>query len=175
MNTKRNRLILAVGLVILSSALYYFHYMVFHDAHHIFIYLIGDIAFLPLELVFVSLIFHQIIEDREKLKTVRKVNMLIGDFFSQIGNELFVLLIRSDNHVSALKETLLITNDWTKKNFKQAYQVVDRYTASFAQVDLNGLKALLDQNKDCIHKLLENPVLLGGNPKFCVNLRCGVE
>ena len=40
------QIILALILVTLSVFFYVFHYIVFRDLHHIFIYLIGDIAFL---------------------------------------------------------------------------------------------------------------------------------
>ncbi len=70
-------------LIVLSGLLYSLHYVVFHDVHHIFIYLIGDIAFVPIEVLFVTLILHRVLTEREKknilnqkvktkLKTVQK-------------------------------------------------------------------------------------------------------
>ncbi len=44
-----------LSLVLLSVALYVLHFVFFHDAHHIFIYLVGDLAFLPLEVLLVNL------------------------------------------------------------------------------------------------------------------------
>lgn len=42
--------ILLGGLLVACSALLYMlHFSLFHDARHIFIYLLGDIAFLPIE------------------------------------------------------------------------------------------------------------------------------
>jgi hypothetical protein len=43
------QIILAAVLIFLSAAFYLFHYTIFHDSHHIFIYLIGDIAFVPIK------------------------------------------------------------------------------------------------------------------------------
>jgi hypothetical protein len=40
------QIMLALTLVILSVVFYFSHYMIFRGIHHIFIYLIGDIAFL---------------------------------------------------------------------------------------------------------------------------------
>jgi hypothetical protein len=46
----------AVVLTMLTVAVYLIHYAIFRDAHHIFIYMVGDLAFLPLEILLVALI-----------------------------------------------------------------------------------------------------------------------
>lgn len=38
----------------------------FSGPHHIFIYLVGDIAFVPIEVLLVTLIIHRLLETREK-------------------------------------------------------------------------------------------------------------
>lgn len=50
--------VLAVGF---SALLYYFHYLIFRDPHHIFIYMVGDLAFVGLEVLMVSVIVDQVI------------------------------------------------------------------------------------------------------------------
>jgi hypothetical protein len=47
---------LAIGFVALSALLYFVHYLIFRDVHHIFIYLLGDLAFLPIEVLLVVII-----------------------------------------------------------------------------------------------------------------------
>ena len=66
-------------------------YSLFHfrDTHHIFIYLIGDIAFVFLEVLLVTLILHQLLRYREKKAMLNKLNMVIGAFFSEVGGELY--------------------------------------------------------------------------------------
>ncbi len=39
------QILAGLALIILSVAVYFVHYLIFKDLHHIFIYLIGDIAF----------------------------------------------------------------------------------------------------------------------------------
>ncbi len=84
--------ILIAMLVVLSAVLYYVHFTIFRDANHIFIYLLGDIAFMPLEILFVTLIFHKLLEDREKKNTLKKINMIIGVFLTQVGTHLIKFL-----------------------------------------------------------------------------------
>jgi len=56
---------LGLSLIILSAIFYLIHYAIFRDAHHIFFYLIGDIAFV-LEVLLVTLIIHQLLSKKEK-------------------------------------------------------------------------------------------------------------
>ena len=53
------QIIFVSGFVLLSVIFYWAHYTIFRDAHHIFIYLLGDIAFVPIEVVLVTLIIHR--------------------------------------------------------------------------------------------------------------------
>lgn len=55
----------------------------FRDPHHIFLYLIGDIAFVFIEVLLVTLIIHQLLSRREKQAMLKKLNMVIGAFFSE--------------------------------------------------------------------------------------------
>ncbi|GAG66549.1 unnamed protein product, partial [marine sediment metagenome] len=47
MKNIRWQIFLGVILIALSTVLYLIHYGIFRDAHHIFIYMVGDIAFVP--------------------------------------------------------------------------------------------------------------------------------
>ena len=160
MNKKHWKLLLPLMLVLISFTLYCSHFMIFKDPHHIFIYLLGDIAFLPIEIVFVSLIFHKIIEDKEKKNTFRKLNMLIGVFFSETGNMLLKMLVDSDKNRDTLKRTLIITNAWTKKNFENAKNIVDKYKAAIEYENLEFLRTFLRSHRDFMLKIIENPTLL---------------
>jgi len=62
----RWKLIIATGLILLSLALFTAHYLIFHDEHHLFIFFIGDLAFIPIEVLIVTLIIDPLLESREK-------------------------------------------------------------------------------------------------------------
>ncbi len=62
----RWQILLGLGLILLSAILYSIHYAIFKDAHYIYLYLLGDIAFLPIEVLLVTLIIQQLLSQREK-------------------------------------------------------------------------------------------------------------
>ena len=59
------QVLLGLILIVLSVLFYFIHYLIFRDAHHIFIFLIGDIAFVFCEVLLVTLIIHRVLNDRE--------------------------------------------------------------------------------------------------------------
>ena len=96
MRKRRWQLIVGVGLVVLSAVFYFIHYVIFRDTHHILLYLIGDIAFVFIEVLLVTLIIHELLNQREKQARFEKLNMVIGIFFSELGTKLLKLLSARD-------------------------------------------------------------------------------
>ncbi|MFA5416062.1 MAG: hypothetical protein WC295_11250, partial [Methanoregula sp.] len=81
----RWKVIVGVGLVTLSVLIYAAHYLIFQDDHHLFIFFLGDLAFIPIEVLIVTLIIDQLLAAREKRQRLEKLNMVIGMFFSSVG------------------------------------------------------------------------------------------
>jgi len=96
------QVILGISLITLSAVLYFLHYVIFKDAHHIVIYLLGDIAFVPIEVLLVTLLIHRLLEAREKRAMLKKLNMVIGVFFSEVST---VLLKSFSGDVKNLPDT----------------------------------------------------------------------
>jgi len=63
---------LAIAFLALSAATYFIHYLIFRDVHHIFIYMVGDLAFLPLEVLLVIVIIERLLARREKQAKLEK-------------------------------------------------------------------------------------------------------
>ena len=153
---------LAVFLVLLSFAVYLLHFYIFKDAHHIFIYLIGDIAFVPIEVLLVTLIIHQLLTLREKKAMLEKLNMVIGAFFSEVGTYLLKFISDFDPHVDDIKGKLLIKKDWTERNFRNVRRELMNfsYSVDSKKIDIGSLQNFLASKRDFLLRLLENPNLL---------------
>ena len=70
----RWQILLGLALVALSVGLYALHFLWFRDMHHILIYFVGDVAFLPVEVLLVTLVLHQLLHSREKKAKLSKLN-----------------------------------------------------------------------------------------------------
>lgn len=153
---------LGLALIMLSAAVYYFHYFIFRDAHHIFIYLLGDIAFVFLEVLLVTLVLHQLLHYQEKKTMLNKLNMVIGAFFSEIGTELLkIFSIFNKNNFNVTKD-LIVTDQWSEKEFLEISKKIKKhkYDIDSEKVDLGLLKEFLKGKRRFLLGLLGNPNLL---------------
>ncbi len=153
---------LGIILVISSILFYLAHFIIFKDAHHIFIYLLGDIAFIPMDVLIVTLIIHKVLVGREKHRIMEKMNMVIGAFFSEVGSELLKYLIEFDSNLDKIRNNLIIGKEWTSKDFLDAKKIFKNhdYVIDRKKGDLEKLFAFLKDRRVFLLRLLENPILL---------------
>jgi len=151
----------AVVLLVLTAGLYLIHYAIFRDAHHIFIYLVGDLAFLPLEVLLVALIIDRVLDWREKRAMLSKMNMVVGVFFSEMGTRLLGDLLPGFDR-SQMISGLGVKHDWGADDFRRATDFADNLKpqADCRAINLEALKGLLSRERDLLLRLLENPNLL---------------
>jgi hypothetical protein len=153
---------LALGLVALSAVIYLLHFALFRDVHHIFLYLVGDVAFVPLEVLLVTVIIHRLLSVREKRVLLRKLNMVIGAFFTEVGTELLRRLAALDDDVDVVRANLLPRADWTDADFDRAARQMRAYDygIEIKAGALAELRAFLLTKREFLLRLLENPNLL---------------
>jgi hypothetical protein len=156
------QVLLGLSLILLSAVVYFIHYVIFRDVHHIFIYLIGDIAFVFIEVLLVTLIIHQVLSMREKRSILEKLNMVIGAFFSEVGTELLNRFSGFDPHSDEIRKDLILAADWSDKEFAAAGNRVRNYeyTLEPQKEDLEAMKSFLVARRNFLLRLLENPNLL---------------
>ena len=153
---------LALSLVVLSVMLYLMHYAIFQDPHHIFIYMLGDIAFIPIEVLFVTLVIHRVLSQREKRSRLEKLNMVIGAFFSEVGTALLTYFSDFDPRLDEVRKDLIVTGDWSEQTFLDISKRLGRYDyeVDIKKVELEELRAFLKNKRGFLLRLLENPTLL---------------
>ena len=153
---------LGLVLILLSVIFYLIHYAIFRDARHIFLYLIGDIAFVFIEVLLVTLVIHQILDLREKKALLNKMNMVIGAFFSEVGTALLKMLSIFDGNSSLISRELVVNKDWTDKKFIACRKLIMSYgcVVDSRAADLEALKDFLAAKRGFLLRLLENQNLL---------------
>lgn len=153
---------LGLALIFLSAFVYFIHFLIFRDAHHIFLYLIGDIAFVFIEVLLVTMVLHQLLHHREKKAMLNKLNMVIGAFFSEVGTELLRAFSNFDTEAFKITQKLVVTNDWSEKEFMKICRHVKQhsYNIDSKRGDLEYVKKFLKDKRQFLLNLLENPNLL---------------
>jgi hypothetical protein len=156
------QVLLGLGLVALSALVYFLHYLIFRDPHHIFIYLVGDVAFVPVEVLLVTLIIHRLLAVREKRALLKKLNMVIGAFFSETGDALIGRLTEFDPDIERLRKEPAITGGFGKDEISGLWRFLETYghRIDARRGDLAGLKGFLLRQRQFLLGLLQNPNLL---------------
>jgi len=156
------QVLLGLFLIVLSVVVYYMHYLIFRDIHHIFLYLIGDIAFVFIEVLLVTLVLHQLLHYREKKAMLNKLNMVIGAFFSEVGTELLKTFSLFDKEAFKITQKLVVTNAWSEKDFSEILKNIKdhSYNIDSKRGNLEDVKSFLKEKRQFLLNLLENPNLL---------------
>lgn len=157
----RWKLIAAAGLITLSLAIYLVHFFVFQDAHHLLIFLVGDLAFVPIEILIVTLIIDQMLENREKMQRMEKLNLVIGTFFSNEGTPLLGMLARADDLVKTRKDLLVSGSDWNDDRFLNLHEYFQKNPGLIRinRLDLPALQQFLVAHEDFELRIVENPMV----------------
>jgi voltage-gated potassium channel len=124
----------------------------------IFLIFLGVGSFLGLFANAAEMMLHR----QEKTLRMKKLNMVIGVFFSEVGNRLIHIFARADPRFDEIEKGLIITEKWTQKDFLKVREHLRgfKYGADVTQTDFASLKELLLKQRDFLMRLLENPTLL---------------
>lgn len=162
MGKKTEFIRIGIFLLALSAALHGVHYMIFRDFHHMMMYLIGDIAFIPLEVFLVTLVIDKLLEGRERAKLMEKLNMLIGLFYQELGQEMLRICAAADKGIAVLGNDIHVTAQWGEADYKKLDAVLKSfsYKVDIGSVDIDGLFSLLDSKTDLVVSLIANPALM---------------
>ncbi len=80
----------------------------------------GDIAFVTIEVLLVTLIIERLLHHREKQSKMQKLNMVIGAFYSEVGSSLLKCFCDSDSGSDELREALSFDKNISLNEFSKA-------------------------------------------------------
>jgi hypothetical protein len=100
---------MAAIFLMFAVAFSLFHYFVFRDADYIFKTMLVQLAFLPVSVYLVTVVINELLGRREKQSMLKKLNMVIGSFFSEVGTELIRLFSKRKPKAEAPLKRLLVS------------------------------------------------------------------
>lgn len=161
----RAEALLIIALVGLAGILFALRWALFpgNDLHNEMLrFLVGDVAFLFLQVAIVTVCIDRLLRARERQSTLRKLNMVIGAFFSEVGGDLLKLLAVADRNLGELHRELVPSSAWKAVDYDKAKRFLEGHKAlmDLSGCDLAALKKQLVQEKRFILSLLGNQALL---------------
>jgi voltage-gated potassium channel len=91
-----------------------------------------------------------------------RINMLVGVFFTEAGNELLRMFTGYDPNIGTVRHDFLVTADWKPDKFRELKQRLENYEYKIdpALIDLDRLYAFLRSQGDFMLRQLENADLI---------------
>lgn len=149
-------------LFIVSLVLYGVDYVLVDNVKDLFVGFLGNLAFLPVYVIIVTLMIERVLKEREREAVMRKLNMVIGVFFSEVGNRLLKELSAYVVSCDDLKSHLLINATWKQQEYSAALAHLrsSNITIESSRCEKFVLKKFLVEKRGFLVSLLENQNLL---------------
>lgn len=146
----------------LSAGLFLLQFALYHRMEDPGFYLLQDLAFLPINVLLVSLGVNAFLSQREKRGKLEKVNLLIGEFFIEYGftimNQLHAF-IENKAEIAACASSGANCAAKELKRFSQNMRKMD-IDADASRDDLTALRTCLLSARQNLLALFENPNLM---------------
>lgn len=149
-------------MLLVSLVLYLVDYFMFGRAEEIGFGFMSNVAFLPVYVLFVTLMIERVLKEREREAMIKKLNMVIGIFFSEVGSMLLHDFVSFFPDGEDLSRRLRVTGHWRDEDYQAARNFLKGQDIRLDPRigDLPALKAFLAEKKGVMLSLMENPNLL---------------
>lgn len=150
------------ALLALSLLLMAVHYVLFEDIHWLEKYVVFELAFLPIEVIVVTLILDRLLEARERKERLEKMNMVIGLFFSEVGVGLLRQIAVLDPGLEKVRAGLSRGADLPTADYERLKATIAAFSTGpqLRPEDFGALKEQLKAHRSFLVRLLENPILI---------------
>jgi len=124
----------------------------------IFMIIIGIGTFLTI----VTSVTQMLIQRGQNRIRRHRLNMLIGVFYTEIGNRLLRIVTRYDPEIDTIRQEFFVHDEYTEVEFNQLRRRLRHYdfTISPDRIDLDELLVFLKEKGDLLIRELENPDLI---------------
>ncbi|MBN1160410.1 MAG: two pore domain potassium channel family protein [Dehalococcoidales bacterium] len=124
----------------------------------IIVIIIGIGAFLTL----LTSLAQWLIQRRQLALHRHRLNMLIGVFYTEVGNRLLHTFSRFDPDISKLRQDFMVTPEWSATEFQHLKNRLNAYKHNIdaALLDFEEIRRYLHEKGDMLVHQLENPDLV---------------
>ena len=157
----------AIIMFVLAVLIFLARYLIFGDGEEIIAYLWKHIGFIPIDILIVAFLLEGIMGKKEHEAILEKIDMLMGTFFSEIGNDLLAELSKvNKNKINT--ENLKDIRNWEEKDFDNKMKELKENGLDFkADIPpeerdefLTNIHSILMEKREFLVNLINNPNLL---------------
>jgi hypothetical protein len=161
-NGRRWKLLLAAGLALASALLYLAFFRVHPDPAVIEDWFLGSLAFVPFQVLLVTLIVDGLLGRRERQSRLKKLNIVIGVFFSDVGMALLGECLAMERRAGELRGELAQASRWSPATLEAAAARFRTFAPSAepSVEALSRIRTLLCARRGALTALMTNPSVL---------------
>ncbi len=156
--------VMKTGLILIafSAVLYFIIYLIFGDGHHLIIVIAEELAYMPIYVFITAVIAERLLTQKEKMEMSRKMNALVGTFFTEVGYEMIKITTGFDKNFSKIRDQLIFEENWDRKKALDIRRRVESYNYLPGEgvEELYVIKELLISRKDLMLELMSNAILI---------------
>jgi len=99
---------------------------------------------------------------REEQDRLRKINMVRGLFFNEVGYDLLSILSSYDRDIEKTRDQFIVGPDWSDRHLSSVQKTLRKHVfdVDADRVDVVALFDLLEGKQQFLARLMENPVLV---------------
>ncbi|MEI8216498.1 MAG: hypothetical protein WCF96_05310 [Eubacteriales bacterium] len=161
MSDRKTTIILAAFTVVFPVVIYCLQLWIFEDPRTTFFYLLQDLAFVPISVALVTLVFNKLLSNRENAQKIKRNNVMITTFFVESGTDMIVEMAKFNKNFEEFRKILASNNLTgteiieTKANASNYNFIVDSRTG-----DLEEFAKFFTSKRNFMLSMLDNRTLL---------------
>ena len=153
---------LGAVLFFLSFLTYLVYHLAFNQDYYMVMYMLGDLAFVFINVLLVTIILQSLLERREREALISKMSTVIGAYFSELGRPLMLILTNNGTRVPEYGTGLHVNSEWTEKDYDRIIATISgrETTLKLDSSELVEVKRILTEKRNFLLGLMENGNLL---------------
>lgn len=151
-----------IGLTLFSLLIYTIHYMFFRDIKYIGEDLISQLAYLPVYVFLTTIVIDQLLNKRERIETLRRLNTIIGVFFSEMGKDLIKQFVKLDINFKKIKDEFSRDAEWSEEKCIHVKDLLKNHICNIdSRADnIQEISIFLEGKRKFLTELMGNPNLM---------------
>ena len=159
-NYKSNIILISL-LTILSGLIYLMQFLIFHQTRSSLFYFFQDLAFVPIQVMMVTIILNRFLNIMEKRKKIKKINVIIATFYVDAGTTIMKAMSEFNKNNDELIKIIKIEGLNKKKEYLLKKEIREFEYNIYAEPEkLEKLKMELNKYREFTLHMLGNDNLL---------------
>jgi len=124
-------------------------------------YIFNSFGFLFINVLLVTLVINELLSRRARNTRLEKLNMVIGIFFTEVGNDLLKRMIHADPDCHSFGSSFIMQGtDCPNETAMKKAASVHRFQVDHNRINFVEIQDFLQEKRNFLLRLIENPVML---------------